>query len=227
MAGVISLFIVLLIWRFFLILGEEVFAAAGLPRTAARFEARSALVGAGYTTSQSEHVVRDPTAQRVAAILVVFGYFGPAAVLALLGVSFVVPVGEDLTERTIALVVLVLGLVLVDRLGAIRALGSRPARALARRMTATGAVETWLVTGDRAIAAAVIPSEPARAERTIAVLTAPDVQVLSVEPSGPGPTTFPSQAFPSEMPSVELHPGERVVVFGPKRTLDDLRQAPR
>lgn len=218
------MFVVLLIWRFFMILGEEVFAAAGLPRTAARFEARSALVGAGYTTSQSEYVVRDPAAQRVAAILVVFGYFGPPAMLALLGVSFVVPVGEDLTDRTIALVVLVLGLILVERLGVIRALGARPARALARRMITTGAIETWLVTGDRAIAATVIPSEPLRAERTIAVLTQPDVQVLAVEPSGPRPPTFPSPAFPSERPSVDLHPGERVIVFGPKRTLEDLRQ---
>ncbi len=86
-------------------------------------------MGAGYTTAQSEYVVRDPAAQRVASILVVFGYFGPAAVLALLGVSFVVPVGEDLTDRTIALVVLVLGLIVVERLGVIRALGARPARA--------------------------------------------------------------------------------------------------
>ena len=175
MAGVISLFVVLLIWRFFMILGEEVFAAAGLPRTAARFEARSALVGAGYTTSQSEYVVRDPAAQRVAAILVVFGYFGPAALLALLGVSFVVPTGEDLTSRALTLVVLLLGLILVERLGVIRALGSRPAGALTRRMITNGAIDTWLVVGDRAIAAAVIPPEPARAERTIAVLTAPDV----------------------------------------------------
>ncbi len=92
-------------------------------------------------------------------------------------------------------------------------------------MIATGVVETWLEMDDRAIAATVIPSEPARAERTIAVLTAPEVQVLAVEPPGPGPATFPSLAVPSETPSVELHPGERVVVFGPKRTLDDLRQA--
>jgi len=225
MTGVISLFVVLLVWRFFMILGEEVFAAAGLPRTAARFEARSALVGAGYTTSQSEYVVRDPSAQRVAALLVVFGYFGPAALLALLGVSFLGVSGEDQTNRALTLVALILGLILVDRLGVIRALGSRPAGALARRMITNGAIDTWLVVGDRAIAATVIPSEPAQAERTIAVLTAPDVVVLAVEPSGPGPATFPPQTFPSEMQPVELHPGERVVVFGPQRTLDDLRQA--
>lgn len=221
MAGVIGLFMVLLIWRFFIILGEEVFAAAGLPRTAAGFEARSALVGAGYTTSQSEYVVRNPAARRVAATLVVFGYFGPAVVLTLLGVSFVVPTGEDLTHRAVALVALLLGFILLDRLGVIRALGSRPAHALAKRTIANRTIETWLVVGDHAIAAAVIPSEPAQAERTLAVLTGPDVRVLAVEPSGPGPATISSETQPAE-----LQPGERVVVFAPQRTLDPLRKAP-
>ena len=120
MTGVISLFVVLLVWRFFIVLGETVFAATGLPPKAAAFEARSALVGAGYTTTQSEYVVRDPAARRVASMLVLFGYFGPTLVLALLGVSFVLPTGEDLTARGVTLFVLVAGLFVSDRFGVIR-----------------------------------------------------------------------------------------------------------
>ncbi len=113
MAGVISLFVVLLVWRFFIVVGETVFAAAGLPPKAAAFEARSALVGAGYTTSQSEYVVRDPAARRVASTLVLFGYFGPTVIVALLGISFVLPSGEDLTARGVTLFVLIGGLIVL------------------------------------------------------------------------------------------------------------------
>ena len=83
MAGVISLIFVLVIWRFSIVFGTVVFEGAGVPRGAAGFEASSALVGAGYTTAQSEYVVRNPAARRVARALVVFGYLGPPVVIAL------------------------------------------------------------------------------------------------------------------------------------------------
>lgn len=222
MAGVISLFVVLLIWRFCIILGQTVFAAAGLPPAAAAFEARSALVGAGYTTSESEYVVHNPAARRVAGSLILFGYFGPAAILALLGVSFIVPTGQDLTRRALVLLLLIVGLIVIDRLGVIRALGTRPARALAKRIIENGAFETWLVVGDRVIAEAVIPLDPAQAELTLAALAAPGVTVLAVEPAEQGPATFPDETQPAEP-----LPGERVVVFGSQRALDPLRNASR
>ena len=136
LAGVISLFVVVLVWRFFILVGETVFAAAGLPPKAAAFEARSALAGAGYTTSQSEYVVRDPAARRFASTLVLLGYFGPTLILALLGVSFVLPTGEDLTARTITLVALLGGLLPVrsarcvssDRCPTSASRGQAPAR---------------------------------------------------------------------------------------------------
>ena len=129
MTGVIGVIVVLIVWRFCVVFDATVFQAAGLPGPAAGFEARSALVGAGYTTSQSELVVRYPPARRVAATLAVFGYFGPALILALLGVSFVVPVGEDLTLRAVMPGVLLVGLLAVDRVGVIQFVARRPATA--------------------------------------------------------------------------------------------------
>jgi hypothetical protein len=218
-AGVISLFVVLLIWRFFIIVGETVFAAAGLPPKAAAFEARSALVGAGYTTSQSEYVVRDPASRRVASALVLFGYFGPAIIVALLGISFVLPSGEDLTARGVLLFVLVGGLLVADRLGVIRALGTRPARAVAKHL-ADDTFETWVVVGDHAIATVLIPNEPERAEPIITALNTPDVRILDVEPAERGQPTFPDDSQP-----VEPHAGDRVVAFGPERCFESLRFA--
>jgi hypothetical protein len=218
-AGVLSLFVVVLVWRFFILVGETVFAAAGLPPKAAMFEARSALVGAGYTTSQSEYVVRNPAARRFASTLVLLGYFGPTLILALLGVSFVIPTGEDLTTRTITLVVLIGGLFLFDRLGAIRAIGARPARAVAKRLLADDTFETWVVVGDRVIAAVLIPKEPERSEPMIATLNDPSVRISAVEPAEPGQPTFPD-----ETQVVAPRPGDRVVAFGPMQAFESVRR---
>jgi hypothetical protein len=219
-AGVISLFVVVLVWRFFILVGESVFAAAGLPPKAAAFEARSALVGAGYTTSQSEYVVRDPAARRFASTLVLLGYFGPTLVLALLGVSFVLPTGEDLTARGITLVVLIGGLFLFDRLGLIRAIGARPARAVARRLLAHDPFDTWVVVGDHVIAAVLISKDPERSEPMIATLNHPSVRILAVEPAAPGQPTFPD-----ESQLVVPQPGDRVVAFGPEQALELVRRS--
>jgi hypothetical protein len=220
-AGVISLFVVLLVWRFFLVLGETVFNAAGLPPKAAAFEARSALAGAGYTTSQSEYVVGDPASQRVASLLVLFGYFGPTVMVALLGISFVLPSGEDLTERGVLLFVLIGGLLVVDRLGVIRALGARLARAVAKRFVDDGAFETWVAVGDHVIATMLIPSDPERAEQMIVSLNEPGVRILAVEPAGRGQPTFPDESQP-----IAPHPGDRVVAFAPRQVFASGRNAP-
>jgi hypothetical protein len=216
--GVISLFVVLLVWRFFIVVGETVFAAAGLPPKAAGFEARSALVGAGYTTSQSEFVVRDPAARRVASTLVLFGYFGPTVIVALLGISFVLPSGEDLTTRGVTLFVLIGGLIVFDRLGVIRALGARPGRAVARRLIDNDTFETWIAVGDHVIAAVLIPNDPERAAQMTAVLNDSGVRILAIESAARGQQTFSDEAQP-----IAPQPGDRVVAFGPEQAFASVR----
>jgi len=213
--GVISLIVFLLIWRFLIVFGESVFASAGLSPNAAAFEARSAIVGAGYTTSQSEFVTQDPAARRVASLLVITGYFGPTVILTLLGVSFVLPTAEDLSPRAVVLVALLAGLIGLDRFGAIRAAARRPARVLARRMIARTTFESWIAVGDHAVAAIVLSPDTARAAATRAALDDPGVTVLAVERAGGGPTETTVRAADAE-------PGDRVVVFGRRQALAPL-----
>ena len=218
MTGVIGVVFVLLVWRFLVAFGAAVFEAAGLAGPAARFESRSALVGAGYTTTQSELVVGYPPARRVAGMLVLLGYFGPALILALLGVSFVIPTDEDLTTRAVTLSVLLVGLVLVDRIGLLDFLARSPARALARRATGHVGVEQWIAVGDHAVAAATIPHDRHRAQEVIDALTAADLAILAIEPVASGATVIPTG-------SEDVHPGpgDRVVVFAPRSHLDAIR----
>lgn len=210
MTGVIGVFVVLLAWRFVILWAAAVFESVGLSPKSARFEARSALTGAGYTTTQSEQVALHPAARRVASTLMLAGYLGPATVLALLGVSFVLPPdGEGLQAQAITLVVLCGSFLALERVGAIRALGSRPARALARRMTNTNAFESWTVIGDQAIATMILPAEPSTA------LDAPGIRVLAVH------STEVDKVMDGE--DYRPRPGDRIVVFGPRDAIERLR----
>ena len=128
MLGVLGVLVAIVFWRFLVIFGTTVFETVGLSRTAAGFESRSAIVGAGYTTARSERVIDDPASRRVAAMLVVVGYFGPTVVVGLLGISFVTPTNDDPVNRWVVLLALLVVLYVLDRLGVFRALATAPAQ---------------------------------------------------------------------------------------------------
>ena len=56
------------------------FMATGLSRESARFQARSAYTGVGYTTTEAESVVNHPVRRRIAMILMLLGNVGVATV---------------------------------------------------------------------------------------------------------------------------------------------------
>lgn len=54
----------------------------GVPREIARFQARSALTGAGFTTTESESIVNHPVRRRIVMNLMLLGSLGTVAVIA-------------------------------------------------------------------------------------------------------------------------------------------------
>lgn len=83
----------------------------GLSREAARFQARSALTGSGFTTSESESVVNHPVRRRIVMMLMLVGSAGIVTVLGTTALSYATARarGETLT----ATLVLVAGLLLL------------------------------------------------------------------------------------------------------------------
>lgn len=77
----------------------------GLSREAARFQARSALTGAGFTTAESERVVDHPVRRRIIGILMLVGSAGIVTVIATLTLSFVDIGGGQEAARTLGLLV--------------------------------------------------------------------------------------------------------------------------
>jgi hypothetical protein len=64
-------------------------ALTGLSRESARFQARSAFTGAGFTTSESELVVKHPVRRRIVMMLMLLGNAGVVAAVGSLLLAFI------------------------------------------------------------------------------------------------------------------------------------------
>lgn len=82
----------------------------GMSNETARFQARSALSGVGFTTTEAESVVNHPVRRRVVMILMLFGSAGVVTVLGTLFLSFA---NADAGQRTTRIVVLLGALALL------------------------------------------------------------------------------------------------------------------
>lgn len=63
-------------------IGAVALALTGMSREAARFQARSAFTGVGYTTREAEQVVNHPVRRRILGLLMLCGNLGIAVVIA-------------------------------------------------------------------------------------------------------------------------------------------------
>src|SRR3954468_20016389 len=117
MAALISVFVVLGISVIVTRVGTSALALTGLSREAAQFQARSAFLGVGYTTSESEAIVNHPVRRRIVGWLIVMGNVGLVSAGASLVLSFTRASGAQAAQRAGALGVglLVLGLLLRSR----------------------------------------------------------------------------------------------------------------
>ncbi len=111
-------------------------AVTGLSRESARFQARSAFTGVGFTTNEAESVVNHPVRRRVVLLLMLLGNAGFVTVLGSLLISFS---GADSSTEAWRRIVLLLGglvvlLLLAGSKGLDRAM-SRFIRALLDRFT--------------------------------------------------------------------------------------------
>lgn len=83
----------------------------GLSREAARFQARSAFTGVGFTTSESEKVVNHPVRRRILLLLMLLGNAGVATAMSSLILTFIRPDQDDSLFFKLAL--LLFGLLLL------------------------------------------------------------------------------------------------------------------
>jgi len=89
MIAAISLILVLTVSLLVTRVATVALAHTGLSREAARFQARSALTGVGYTTKESEKVVNHPVRRKILMLLMLVGNAGIVTVLSSAILTFV------------------------------------------------------------------------------------------------------------------------------------------
>ena len=82
MIAILSLLIVLTLSLLVTRIAAMAFMLTGLSREAARFQARSAFTGSGFTTREAESVVSHPVRRRIVMLLMLLGNIGIATVVA-------------------------------------------------------------------------------------------------------------------------------------------------
>jgi hypothetical protein len=103
MAAIASLLVVILVSLLITRVATVAFTLTGLSTEAARFQARSALSGTGFTTSEAEGVVGHPVRRRIVMMLMLIGGAGLVTVIATLMISFSGAEGGQALDRVLLL----------------------------------------------------------------------------------------------------------------------------
>jgi NhaP-type Na+/H+ and K+/H+ antiporter len=106
MIAAISLFIVVFISMLTTRIATIALSHTGLSRESARFQARSALTGSGFTTTESEKVVNHPVRRKIILMLMLIGNAGLVTAVSSLILTFVISDSEFSLISSIAIIVL-------------------------------------------------------------------------------------------------------------------------
>ncbi len=201
-------------------IATTVLTLTGLSKESARFQARSALTGVGFTTTEAESVVNHPVRRRVVMALMLIGSAGVITVIATLLLSFV-DTGER--EASMRLVVLVAGLAMLFLLARSqlfdRALSRLIRRALTRwtDLDARDYAALLHLSGDYGVMELFVERDDWMAGRTIAELAPWDegVRILGiVRPDG--------RYVGAPIGATTIRAGETIVVYGRAERLCEL-----
>ena len=115
MIAVASIFVVALISLLITRVATLAFVLTGMSQEAARFQARSALTGTGFTTGESEAVVGHPVRRRIVMALMLVGGAGIVTTMATLVIGFANTSRGEAFSRLGILIAALAGLFAVSR----------------------------------------------------------------------------------------------------------------
>jgi hypothetical protein len=212
MVAIVSLLAIVTISIVITRVATVMLTATGLSRDIARFQARSAFSGAGFTTSESESVVNHPLRRRIVLQLMLLGAAGVVTSLTSLLLSFS---GASESQTATRIAVLLLGLFLLWRLavsnGVDRAL-TRVTESALRRYTSLNVRDydkLLHISDDYAVA----EIEPAEGDW----MTGRSLEDLRLREEGVvvlGIYRADGRYLGVPIPTTTVLPGDRVVVYG-------------
>lgn len=111
MIAAITLFLVVSLSALITKIASIALAHTGLSTDSAKFQARSAYTGVGFSTSESEKIVNHPVRRKIIYSLMLIGNAGIVTVMSSLILTFVLP--NTLASKLYGLLIVVVGMVLV------------------------------------------------------------------------------------------------------------------
>jgi len=225
MLPIISLLLIILLSILVTRVATSALTHTGLSREAARFQARSAFTGAGFTTSESELVMSHPVRRRVVMLLMLLGNAGFVTVVSSLILTFVND--QDTFDASLKVVFLVGGLALLVWLANSRWVERRLSRFIDRalvRMTdleVRDYVSLLHLAGDYRLVELVIRDGDWLAGKTLKEtrLAKEGLVVLGIQRSE-------TEFIGTPAPDRRLVAGDMLVVYGRLSALDRVDQRP-
>lgn len=221
MLAIISLLVIVMLSITITKVATVALARTGLSREAARFQARSSFTGVGFTTSESERIVRHPVRRRIVLFLMLLGNAGLITAVSSLILGFVSPGGAGAYAQRLGL--LLGGLVLlwlaaaspwVDRL-----VTNLVDRALRRytRLEVRDYANLIHLAGDYRLVELLVGAEDWLAGQTLgeAKLRDEGIVVLGIERENGSYIGVPKG-------DVRVEAGDTLILYGREHALDDL-----
>ncbi len=221
MAAVVSLLVILFLSLLIVHVATAALTLTGLSRETARFQARSAWTGTGFTTAESEQVVNHPVRRRIIEWLIFLRSAGLVTMASTLVLSFVgvEQLGEAL-ERFLALVA---GLALLWLVAGSQWVDHQMSRAIAWALKRYTDLDTrdyaglLHLAGDYAVADFQVQPGGWLADKSLDELGLPEegVLVLGIEhPDG--------SYIGAPRGSTRVRPKDKLLLYGRSATLADL-----
>ncbi len=188
--------------------------ATGTPPEIARFQARSAFSGAGFTTTEAENVVNHPARRRIIATTMFVGNLGTPTLVVTVLVGLIAPGPGSTTERTlVALSGLLLLVLAVSNRPVQRRLAVVGRRYAQRRLApviADDIDELLVVGGDYIVGALPVVGRPDDAPRSLHGLAEafPGCVVLGVRQG--------DRYIGSSPVDIDLIDGDVLLLYGPR-----------
>ena len=216
MVALVSLFVIVVASLIVVRIATAILVLTGLSPEVARFQARSALTGVGFTTSEAESVVGHPVRRKVVMALMLVGSAGVITAVATLMLSFVGAGGRQTAVRGVLLVAGMVGLLLVARSRLVDRLLSHAIEKALRRWTSLDVRDEQLADG------VVVAPDAWVADRTLDALALRDEGIRVLGISRPG-----AAFLGAPVGEVVVRPGDTLIAYGRRETLERLARRRR
>lgn len=220
MIALASLLVVVLLSLLITRIATVALTLTGLSTESARFQARSALTGVGFTTTEAESVVNHPVRRRIVMLLMLVGGAGTVTVLGALVLSFA---NAEPTERGTRLTILLAGLTALVALSRSGWVDRRISPLIARLLTRYGDLDArdysalLHLAGDYSVMEIGVEPGDWVTGRTLGELRLRDEGVIVL-----GITRADGEYVGAPHFDTAIEPGDTVVAYGRSATLCEL-----